>query len=369
MTATIHGAPEGFDALLLARRRSEHKGAVLHVARDDSRMARLTEALAFFAPDIEVLRFPAWDCLPYDRVSPNPEIVSERIATLARLLEPAARPRLVLTTVNALVQRVPPRPAFEGVSLSLSAGGTVDPDSVIRFLEANGYGRAGTVMEPGEYATRGGIIDIYPAGEPDPVRIDLFGDTVESLRRFDPSTQRSTTKMQALVLRPVSEVPLDPESVSRFREEWRELFGPKAAEDPLYQAVSDGRRYPGIEHWVPLFHDGMDTLLDYLPDASVSLDNQSEEVLEGRLEMIADHSQARQAPSRDGEVPYRPLPPGRLYLDRAEWDAMLAKGPVMLFSPYGRADGADGVDAGGRPGTMFTKAGAATGENVFRQLH
>ena len=368
MTATIHGAPEGFDALLLARRRAEHKGAVLHVARDDSRMARLSEALAFFAPDIEALRFPAWDCLPYDRVSPNPEIVSERIATLARLLEPTARPRLVLTTVNALVQRVPPRPAFEGVSLLLRAGGAVDPDSVIRFLEANGYGRAGTVMEPGEYATRGGIIDIYPAGEPDPVRIDLFGDTVESLRRFDPTTQRSTTKMQALVLRPVSEVPLDPESVSRFREGWRELFGPKAAEDPLYQAVSDGRRYPGLEHWVPLFHGGMDTLLDYLPDASVSLDNQSEEVLEGRLEMIADHAEARQAPPRDGEVPYRPLPPGRLYLDLAGWDAMLARGPVMLFSPYGRADGAEGVDAGGRPGTVFTKAGAATGENVFHQL-
>ena len=368
MTATIHGAPEGYDALLLARHRAEHGGAVLHVARDDSRMARLAEALAFFAPGVEVLRFPAWDCLPYDRVSPNPEIVSERIATLARLLEPAAGPRIVLTTVNALVQRVPPRPAFEGVNLSLRAGGTVDPDSVIRFLEANGYGRAGTVMEPGEYATRGGIIDIYPAGEPDPVRIDLFGDTVESLRRFDPSTQRSTTKMQALVLRPVSEVPLDSESVSRFREGWRELFGPKAADDPMYQAISEGRRYPGMEHWLPLFHRGMDTLLDYLPDPSVSLDNQSEEVLERRLEMIADHAEARQAPARDGEVPYRPLPPDRLYLDRAGWDAMLAKGPVMLFSPYGRADGAEGIDAGGRPGTVFTKAGAATGENVFHQL-
>jgi len=367
-TATIHGAPEGFDAMLLAQRRAEHKGAVLHVARDDSRMARLSEALAFFAPDIEVLRFPAWDCLPYDRVSPNPEIVSERIATLARLLEPATRPRLVLTTVNALVQRVPPRPVFEGVSMVLRAGGTADSDAITKFLEANGYGRAGTVMEPGEYATRGGIIDIYPAGEPDPVRLDLFGDTIESLRRFDPATQRSTTKLQTLTLRPVSEVPLDTASVTRFREGWRELFGPKSAEDPLYQAISDGRRYPGMEHWLPLFHDSMDTLLDYLPDASVSLDNHSEEVLEARLEMIADHAQARQALPRDNEVPYRPLPPGRLYLDRAGWDAMLSAVPLMVFSPYGRADGAAGVDAGGRPGYVFTKAGAATGENVFHQL-
>ncbi len=114
---TVYGAPEGYDALLLAKRRREHAGAVLHVARDDARMARLAEALGFFAPEFEVLRFPAWDCLPYDRVSPNPEIVSERIATLARLLEPAERPRIVLTTVNALVQRVPPRAVFRGASL------------------------------------------------------------------------------------------------------------------------------------------------------------------------------------------------------------------------------------------------------------
>ena len=368
MTAVVYGAPEGYDALLLAQRRAEHKGEVLHVSRDDTRMARLAEALAFFAPHLDVLRFPAWDCLPYDRVSPNPEIVSERIATLARLLDAPARPRIVLTTVNALVQRVPPRTAYQGTSFVLRPGGTADPDAIIRFLEANGYNRSGTVMEPGEYATRGGILDIYPAGEPDPVRLDMFGDTVETLRRFDPSTQRSTGKIKELVLRPVSEVPLDAESVSRFREGWRDLFGPGAATDPLYQTVSEGRRYTGIEHWVPLFHERMDTLLDYLPGASVSLDHQAEEVLEARLEMIADHAEARQVPPRDGEVPYRPMPPGRLYLDRAGWDAMLFAGPNMVFSPYGRPDGAGGVDAGGRPGYVFTKAGAGTGANAFQQL-
>ena len=365
---TIFGAPEGFDALLLVRRRAEHAGAVVHVARDDSRMARLAEALAFFAPGLDVLRFPAWDCLPYDRVSPNPELVSERIATLARLLEQSGRPRLVLTTVNALVQRVPPATAFAGHSLVLRSGGTVRPETLTAFLEANGYGRAGTVMEPGEYATRGGIVDVYPAGEPEPVRLDLFGDTIESLRRFDPSTQRSSTALTVLVLRPVSEVPLDAESVTRFREGWRELFGPAAANDPMYQAISDGRRAPGMEHWLPLFHERLDTLMDYLPDASVSFDTQWDAVLGARLEMIADHAQARQTVPRDGEVPYRPLPSNRLYLDRADWDAMLAGGPVMQFSPYGQADGAAGVDAGGRPGHVFTKAGAATGENVFQQL-
>ena len=369
----VWGAPEGWDAFLLARRRAEFKGPVLHVTRDDSRMARLTEALSFFAPEIEVLRFPAWDCLPYDRVSPNPVLVSERIATLARLLEPSAKPRIVLTTVNALVQRVPPSAVFANASLELKTGGTVQPEKLAQFLEANGYGRAGTVMEPGEYAMRGGIVDIFPAGETDPIRLDLFGDTIETIKIFDPNTQRSTDQRDRLVLRPVSEVPLDKDSIARFRSGWRDLFGQDAASDPIYLSISDGRRHPGMEHWVPLFHDHMDTLLDYLPGAAISLDHQSDEVLTSRFEMIADHFAARKSVPRDGEVPYRPLLPALLYLDRAGWDAMLAASPVFAFSPFARPEDEAAVDGNGRPGPIFAQSGvaggtAAGGANVFDQL-
>jgi transcription-repair coupling factor (superfamily II helicase) len=369
MTATpVYGAPEGWDAFLLARRRAEAAGPVIHVTRDDARMARLAEALAFVMPEAEILRFPAWDCLPYDRVSPNPVLVAERVATLTRLLEQQAAPRIVLTTVNALVQRIPPRATFSGASLALAVNATVAPEKLAAFLEAHGYGRAGTVMEPGEYAIRGGIIDLFPAGEADPVRLDLFGDTIESIRVFDPATQRSGAKRGKLTLRPVSEVPLDKASIARFRSAWRELFEQGAADDPLYQSISAGRRHPGMEHWVPLFHAQMETLLDYLPGASVSLDHQAEDVLTARLEMIADHHAARLAVPRDGEVPYRPLPPGRLYLDRAGWDAMLADGPLFAFSPFAKPDGAVGVDGGGRPGPIFAQASAAPGMNVFEQL-
>ncbi len=370
MSATIYGVPEGYDALLLARRRAEHVGGLLHVARDDTRMAKLADMLAFVAPELEVLRFPAWDCLPYDRVSPNASIVSERIATLARLTEAQTRPRIVLTTVNALVQRVPPQMVFAGAALGIAQGSVVDIARLTLFLEANGYGRADTVMEPGEYAVRGGIVDLFPSGEPEPVRLDLFGDTVESLRRFDPTTQRSTGPAGALVLRPVSEVPLDGDGVSRFRTGWRELFGQGATEDPLYQSISQGRRHPGMEHWVPLFHEAMETLLDYLPSPAVTLDHQADEVLDRRLEMIADHYDARRTVSRDGEVPYRPMPPEQLYLDRAQWDAMLAQGPLLAFSPFGRPDGAEGLDAGGRPGPVFAQAGAGIAgvDSLFTQL-
>ncbi len=369
MTAIVWGAPEGWDALLLARRAGEHKtGALLHVARDDARMARMAEMLAFFAPGIEVLRFPAWDCLPYDRVSPNPEIVAERIATLARLLEPASGPRVVLSTINALVQRVPPREVFQGASRTLAPNATVKPEELASFLEANGYGRAATVMEHGEYAVRGGIFDLFPAGRSEPVRIDFFGDTIESIRGFDPITQRSTTRLTSLAIRPVSEVSLDKAAIGRFRTGWREVFGPGAAEDPIYLSVSDGRRHPGMEHWVPLFHDRMETLLDYLPGASASLDHQDEEVLTARLEMVADHYAARRAPPRDGETPYRPLPPGRLYLDRAGWDAMLATVPSFGFSPFGVPEDGQGIDGGGRPAPVFSRAGGGPGANVFDQF-
>ncbi len=364
----IYGAPEGFDALLLIRRAEEHQGTLLHVARNEARMMRLADLLAFFAPKIEVLRFPAWDCLPYDRVSPNPAVVSDRIATLTRLLEPATGQRIVLTTVNAAVQKIPPQLVFFGESLDVTGGGTIRPEKLIAYLDQHGYGRADTVMEPGEYAVRGGIIDIFPSGEGDPVRLDFFGDTVESIRRFDPSTQRSTEKAEKFSLQPVSEVTLDPASVARFRTEWRELFGQAAASDPVYQAISEGRRYPGMEHWVPLFHEGMETLLDYLPNPSVSMDSQFEEALTARLEMIADHYAARRMVPRDGEVPYRPLPSERLYLDRPAWDAMLAGKPAFIFSPYGMPEGAAGFDAGGRPGVVFTQAGTGISTSVYQQL-
>ncbi len=366
---TVYGAPEGYDALLLARRRAEHAGAVLHVARDDARMARLADALAFFAPDIEILRVPAWDCVPYDRVSPNPALVAERVATLSRLLEAPARPRIVLTTVNALIQRLPPRAAFAGAARTLAPGLDAAPGPLAAFLDAHGYSRTNTVMEPGEYAVRGGIIDIFAAGEAEPVRLDLFGDSIEQIRRFDPATQRSAGTVERLVLHPVSELPLDAAAISHFRSQWREIFGPEAASDPLYEAVSGGRRHPGIEHWLPLFYPALETLLDYLPQASVSLDHQAEDALAARLETIADHYAARQSPPRDGETPYRPLPPERLYLDRAAWQAMLGSGPLFSTSPFAapEAAGAAAIDGGGRPGPVFTHSAGPEGD-VFAQF-
>ncbi|HET9148356.1 MAG TPA: CarD family transcriptional regulator, partial [Acetobacteraceae bacterium] len=363
---TVYGAPEGFDAALIARRAGETAGGVVHAARDDARLARLAEAIGFFAPEIEVLRFPAWDCLPYDRVSPNGSVVAERVATLCRLIEAPRGPFVVLTTVNAAVQRVPPRDVFAAASLRLTAGGAVEPGRLLGFLDAHGYHRAGTVMEAGDYAVRGGIIDVFPAGEPAPVRIDLFGDTIESMRRFDPDTQRSSSPVSELMFRPASEVPLDAESISRFRTGYREMFGPDAARDPLYVSLSEGRRHPGMEHYLPLFTGAMDTLFDYLPGASVSLDYQAEDAARLRFELIEDHEAARRAPPRPGDLPYRPVPRARLYLDDASLGAVLAHRPGFAFSPFARPEDAAGVEAGGRPGAILTQG--AAGASVFDEF-
>ncbi|MFC3125822.1 transcription-repair coupling factor [Pseudoroseomonas globiformis] len=362
--AKVFGAPEGYDAYLLSKRSSETRGTVLHVCRDDARMARLAEGLAFFAPQLAILRFPAWDVLPYDRISPHPELVAERVATLARLVSGRQSPQVVLTTVNALIQRVPPQSVFEGASLLLKPGERITPAQLSSFLEANGYLRVATVMEPGEYAIRGGIIDLFPAGSTDPLRIDLFGDEIESLRNFSTETQRGGESVGQILLRPASELFLDEASVARFRSSYRDLFGAASADDPLYASVSARRRHPGLEHYTPLFHEQMETLFDYLPDAPISLDHQADDVLDVRLEMIDDHYQARRAAVREGEAAYRAVPPNRLYLDRSEWDQALGKGKPLQFSPFSGGEAAGAIDAGGRPARLYAEE-RTSGHNVF----
>jgi transcription-repair coupling factor (superfamily II helicase) len=353
---TLFGAPEGYDAAAIG---TLAIGRWLHVCRDDGRMARFAAALAFFHPELETLTFPAWDCLPYDRVSPNGEIVSRRIDTLTQLatIGGDGAPLIVLTTINSLVQRVPPRRLFDERVLTLRPGGRVGLDRLQSFFRNNGYTRTDTVREPGEFAIRGGIVDLYPAGAAEPVRLDFFGDVLESVRSFDPLNQRSTGKLNEVVLRPVSEVLLDDETARRFRSRYREQFGATGTDDPLYESVSAGRRYIGMEHWLPFYYERLETLFDYLPEAGISFDYQAEEVRGHRIEAIADSYAARRnvtPAARAGAPIYRPIRPEQLYLDSREWLAALHGRPVVQLSPFA-ADHSDGdaFDAGARPARNF----------------
>jgi transcription-repair coupling factor (superfamily II helicase) len=292
-----------------------------------------------------------------------------RLIQIAETTEGHDAPCIVLTTVNALLQRLPPRAAFRGRVLARRTGDTLAPDELTDFLVANGYLRAESVGEPGEYAVRGGLVDVFPPGEAEPLRLDFFGDELEAIRTFDPLTQRTLGKHTDFALRPVGEVFLDAPSIERFRSGYRETFGAVTRDDPLYEAVSAGRVHPGMEHWLPLFYDGLETLFDYLPGAPVWLDHQAEQARDVRFETITDFYQAReslQAAKGLGDQVYRPLPPAGVYLSVEDWQAALAERPTAQLSPYAAPEAQARVfDASGRLRRDFADARALSDGKLY----
>ena len=357
---TLCGAPEGHDARAIAALAASHTKGVLHIARDDARLAALQQALAFFAPGLEVVALPAWDCLPYDRISPNPDIQARRMAALFRLAGAGAeqKPHVVLTTVNAALQRLPTRSFVRDSTFAAATGSRLDTKALLGFLTRGGYSRSGTVMEPGEFAVRGGIIDLFPPGADEPFRLDLFGDTLENIRRFDPISQMSTGRESALALLPIGELALDEGSISRFRRGYRELFGAITDGDPLYSSVSDGHRHAGMEHWLPLFHEKLESLFDWVPEAVITMDHLAPGARDERLDTIQDYYRARtealKSGLNDSGARYRPLPPERLYLNGTEWDGAVAKHPSGLLDSFIQPEvHGKVIDLGGRQGREF----------------
>jgi transcription-repair coupling factor (superfamily II helicase) len=343
------------------------------VCRDGSRMAALSRALGFFAPDIEVLEFPAWDCLPYDRVSPHPAVVAQRMITLARLARVTGRahPAVLLTTINAALQRVPERGLIAKQSLSAAPGNVLPMATITQWLELNGFNRAATVREAGDYAVRGGIIDLFAPGRDTPVRLDFFGDTLESMRSFDPETQRTTEELRALDLVPMAEFQLTSDTIRLFRTGYVAAFGAAGPDDVLYEAVSEGRRHAGMEHWLPLFHKRMETLFDYIPASPIVTEPLSEEAAHERLAQIADYYQARKdALGKDGAgAPYKPLPPDRLYLAEDEWRTLLNGAALAHMTPFAAPEtAADVIDIGAHAGHNFAAERNTPGANVFEAV-
>jgi transcription-repair coupling factor (superfamily II helicase) len=342
------------------------------ICRDGPRMAMLARALGFFAPNIEVLEFPAWDCLPYDRSSPHAAVVAQRMQALSRLthVKGRDRPAVLLTTVNAILQRLPPRDTLARQSLSASAGNLQPMAGIVQWLELNGFTRASTVREPGDYAVRGGIVDLFAPGIDAPVRLDFFGDTLESIRAFDPETQRTTNELRHLDLVPVAEFQLTTDTIRAFRTGYVAAFGAAGPDDVLYEAVSEGRRSPGMEHWLPLFHDHLDTLFDYLEGTPLAIEQLAEEAAHERLAQIADYYQARRETlgQDGGGAPYKPLPPDRLYLPEAEWRARLDDAGLARLSPFDVEGAPDSIAIGARAGHNFSAERSEPNTNVFEAV-
>ena len=370
----LSGAPSGYDAALIAREaaRPENRAApVIHIARDDRRMAATRAALEFLAPGAVVMEFPAWDTTPYDRVSPSASVQAARMGVLAAIAQGAIPgPFILLTTLNAAFQRVPPRDVVARASFAARVGDRLDEGGLRDFLIRMGFSQSPTVTEPGDYAVRGGIIDIYPPGEAGPIRLDLFGDVLDGARRFDAATQRTTEKLDRIELAPMSEVILDQDAITRFRQSYRSEYG-GGSNDPMYEGVSAGRKMAGIEHWLPWFHDRMESLFDYLPTASVVLDDHLGQVVDARREMISDQFAARRAAMAAkgrGDTVYKPVPPDLMFPTQDEWAAWLARHRVLSLSVLQQPPGPGVLDAGGRVGRNFAPERQAESINLFKAL-
>lgn len=362
MPMIASGVPGGYDAMLLAdlAGRSARR-PVLYVASDDGRLAAMASAVKFFAPDLEVLLFPAWDCLPYDRVSPQSDIVAKRMSTLSRLTAGAQKkPLLVLTTVNAALQRVPAPTAVKDATFHAEPGDQVDMAGLTDFLASNGYTRSGQVMEPGEFAVRGGLIDIFPPGEDSPLRLDFFGDELDTIRRFDPLDQRTVGKAPRLHLKPASEFSLSKEGIERFRRNYVNTFGPAKGDDLLYEAISEGRKYQGSEHWLPFFHEEMATLFDYLNAPLFTFDHQVDDAAGERFKAVDDYFQARKEAWDIAKThkditapPYKPIPSAELYLSREEWEDRLEDLNAIRLTPFEEPPALNVLSFGARQGRDF----------------
>ncbi|HEY6831333.1 MAG TPA: transcription-repair coupling factor [Pseudolabrys sp.] len=373
--AQVADGAEGLVLADLARAIAARKDApaisLTVICRDGQRMQALARALSFFGPDLLLMEFPAWDSQPYDRVSPTAATVAQRMTTLSRLARVKGRdkPSILLTTINAALQRVPAREFVATHALSVAPGNVIGMGGIVEWLELNGFQRASTVREPGEYAVRGGILDLFPPGMDMPVRLDFFGDSLETIRTFDAQTQRSEMAMRGLDLVPVAEFQLVTETIRRFRTGYVAQFGATTPDDLLYEAVSEGRRYPGMEHWLPLFHTQMETIFDYLPGTPLALEHLDEDAAHERFTQITDYYDARREALKEGQTPvYKPLPPERLYLTEDEWRARLDASARARLTPFDVPDARDVIDVGAHAGHNFSAERAEPNANVFEAV-
>jgi transcription-repair coupling factor (superfamily II helicase) len=306
-------------ALAVADLAAGAPGPVLLVAASSREAVRLQTEVAFFAPaGLPVRSLPGHETLPYDPFSPHPDIVSERLETLASL--PGMTRGVVVVAAEALLQKLPPRRYVEAHSFSVHRGARIDLNAFRARLAAAGYANVGQVMAHGEFAIRGSIIDLFPMGSDAPLRLDLFDDEIESIRLFDPESQRSGAALEAVRLLPAREFPTTPDAVREFRQRWRARFEGDPMRSPVYRFVSEGIAPAGIEYWLPLFFERVENLFDYLPREATIVDAADLELAAPAVrDSIAERYEQRR---HDIERPL--LPPGDLYLDPAQLDSALA---------------------------------------------
>ena len=363
---------EGYEAFVVEKYVLKNR-PLLFIASDGVSLAQTAAMLKFIHPEYKVLEFPAWDTVPYDRVSPNSAVEAKRIDSLSEIVfHERKTPLVVVTSVGAVLQKLPPAKIFRNAQRQIKIGEKLDFNEFLHYIAINGYTRVEQVMEAGEYALRGDIVDIFPSAMENPLRIDLFDDEVERLRLFDAVSQRTIGELKEYTFQVASEAVLDANTIRTFREKYREAFGADGMHDEMYEAISEGRKYIGMENWLPLFYsDPLPSLFDYMPDAVIICGRDAKEALLAKEEGINDYYQARyeamqvKADKFENEV-YRPLEPQQLYLSTTEFTKYVKdRNGIALFAlALGNAENADCV-----PGRNFSHARNISNATVYEELN
>jgi transcription-repair coupling factor (superfamily II helicase) len=311
----------------LAEKASATKGLWIHLCSREEDAAPLKEVVRFAAPELAIFHFPAWNCLPYDRLSPSKDILGSRVQVAHDLAHhPESWPGLLLVSPAGLLQKIPDSEDAQG--LTLLQGTTLSRSALLDHLQSFGFTRQDVVRELGDFAVRGSLVDVFSSTHPLPVRLDFFGDTLESLKAFDPFTQMTDpTPVPCLTLAPLSELRLTRSTVSRFQAGYKEAFPSlNLREDPLFRALGRGHTYPGMEHWLPLFADMVPLWKRFPPKAS-SAESEALRRLDETWTQIEDCYKTRKS-FFDRKEAYAPLPPEALYLHPSEAKTIL-KGQVL----------------------------------------
>ncbi len=302
------------------------------IAKNDAELDQIHKQINYFLPDYEVLSFYAWDCSPFDRVSPKPQISANRIKTFHRLANrPEGKKFFIVTSINSLLQKTIPTAEIKDFGLYLKIGSKASISQIAEFLVNKGYERRGCANNVGEFAIRGGIIDIVMQQAADLIgyRVDFFGEEVESIKIFDPITQITQEEVKSLEILPASEVMLTKKTIENFRQKYRANFG-AAIDDQLYLAISENRTYPGMEHWLPFFYEeNLASFFSHLKNPVSFLSDEILTLAKQRDDLVAEYHQAR-----NGDKSYHAINSGLLYLTAEELKKELQKNCSIQFNKF-----------------------------------
>ncbi|MEC7960835.1 MAG: transcription-repair coupling factor, partial [Pseudomonadota bacterium] len=345
--------PEGSEPLLINEISENLDNNILIIARDLKRYQQLKDGLEFFL-NKDVLLYPQWDCVPYDRISPNKLITSKRLETLSRLSNEKNKSKIILTTIQASCQRTLSLDEVKNKFISLKPGEVIDINNLVNFFVSNGYEKTPTVREHGEFSVRGGIIDFYsPLNKP--IRLDLFGNTIDSIKSFDLISQRSLELLKEIFVYPASEIILNDKTIENFRINFNKKFGSQKEKVKIYDSISEGISYPGMEHWLPFFYNKTGSIFDYIDKPIILLDHLYDSSLDDFLETVNDHFQSRKDYDDNKlskvENKYFSIEPSNLYQNKEEYNKNLYSRNCIRISPFKKPDA---INLNGKASTKYS---------------